>query len=112
MKRVWQIFKQHPVAFIVYLPYAFLFFGVLSIELRIKNGEDNLAVFEGIMSGLILISAYAVIYALIVFIYALCEKESRFYWWLLLGIIIPFTIVTVLGNFDNITLIRQILAES
>ncbi len=112
MRAIWQIFKRHPLAFISYLPYAFLFFGVLSIELRIKNGEDSLAVFEGITYGLIFISIYAVIYAVIVFIYGLCEKESIFYWWLLLAIIIPFTIATVIGNFDNITLISQIFAES
>lgn len=111
MKPVWQILKQHPVAVIAYVPYAFLFFGVLSIESRINHGEDSLAVFEGIMYTLIFISLYAVIYGLIVFINALLKKESNFYWWLLLAIVIPFIIATVLGDFGNITLILQILTD-
>jgi hypothetical protein len=99
MKTVWQIFKQHPIAIIIYLLYACFAQLVITGKWRytkalahISSGE-RLAWGEGVMYGIIFLLFIATIFATVTLIFSFYNKaQKKFYMWLLLVIIMPVAI--------------------
>ncbi len=96
MKRVWQIFKQHPIAIIAYILYAFFCYNVarniLWFHHNMKINPEGSGISNGgevVGYGMFFIFLLAIIYGVIIFINALVKTHTQFYWWFLLAILIP-----------------------
>jgi hypothetical protein len=99
MKKVWQIFEQHPAAIIVYLLYAIFAQLVITAKWRytaalahIDSGE-RLAWGEGVMYGIIFLFFIAIIFVTVTLIFSFYNKDQKkFYYWLLFAIVAPIII--------------------
>jgi hypothetical protein len=88
MKRAWQIFKQHYIAIIAYLPYSFFCYNVAKNILWLNHNMKMNLERAGIPNGgkvfgfgMFFISLYAIVYGIIILInaiYSLYTKPSSF----------------------------------
>src|ERR1700744_4551089 len=99
MEKVFQIFKTYPFSIASYSVYSFLYYFVITADIRYRaalphiNGGERLSWGEGVMYGYLFITLDAVIFALVTMGCIIAyKKHIRFYVCLLAMIIIPVII--------------------
>jgi hypothetical protein len=98
MKIAWQEFKKHPISIISYLIFLIIFIQQIRIELDFQriiaqhHGKWPYGVRE--WDGM-LFFLYAIVFVIVALINAVAAKKPKFYWWLILFILLP---VFILGH--------------
>ncbi|TSJ44100.1 hypothetical protein FO440_07975 [Mucilaginibacter corticis] len=99
MKIFWQIVKRHPISIAIYLLYISFAYLVIIAKWRFTralpqiHGGEKLAWGEGVMYGILFLSFTAILFASIILIFSCFDKgPKKFYWWLLLAIIMPIAL--------------------